>query len=70
MNTPWDNACSSYRPGAGWCADGFPQNAGCLGLACSTCGRPSDKVPACMNENLGLPWVDPDTGNPVHAPMS
>ena len=59
--------CSSYRPGR-LCRDGFPQNAMCRGNRCSMCGRPSQAIPPCQNEDLGLPWIDPDTGAVVHFP--
>lgn len=57
--------CSAHRSD-GLCSNGFPQNAGCLGIECHACGKPSDKVPPCQDESLGLPWINPDTGAPIH----
>lgn len=54
--------CSAYRQG-GICANGFPQNAACVGHSCHACARPTDKLPACMNEELSSTWLD-DSGGP------
>ena len=57
--------CSAYRLG-GLCANGFPQNAACLGVTCSACGRPTAKVPMCLREELPEPWID-ESGRPTFA---
>jgi hypothetical protein len=58
--------CSAYKPGPNLCANGFPQNAACMGFKCPSCGRPSDIVPACQREDLGPAWLD-ESGKPRHA---
>lgn len=58
--------CSAYTMGRGICANGFPVNAACMGSKCWDCGRPTDKVPACMNEDIAPRWLNED-GSPRHA---
>lgn len=58
--------CSAYTMGRGICSNGFPVNAACMGAKCHCCGRPTDKIPACMREDLGSPWLD-ESGRPVLA---
>jgi hypothetical protein len=54
--------CSAYRAGQ-ICDNGFPTNVACLGMVCFSCGRPTDKTPACLNEDLPARWFD-DSGLP------
>lgn len=57
--------CSAHNSGQ-ICDNGFPTNAACLGASCWSCGRPTDKVPACLNEDLPARWFD-DSGRPILA---
>lgn len=58
-----EGQCSSYQIGQQICRDGFPISAICMGARCFGCGRHSDKVPACQNEDLGARFLD-DRGLP------
>lgn len=62
----YETACRSYRAGPNLCADGFPQNSGCMGLVCHTCHVASEVIPPCQNEDLGKPWIDQETGVVIH----
>lgn len=61
--------CSAYVPGPALCTNGFPQNGACRGSACHCCGNPTDKLPACMREDLGKPWIN-DNGLPTFGPAA
>lgn len=61
-----EGQCSSYEIGQQICRDGFPVSAACMGARCFGCGRHTDKVPACQNEDLHPRFFD-DRGMPVFA---
>jgi len=49
--------CQAYIQGPNLCRNGFPQNSACYGYTCHGCGRPTDAVPACMNEDIHARWL-------------
>ncbi len=50
--------CSAYRPGPSLCRNGFPQNAACMGTCCHACGRPTERVPMCMQDEVPAHLID------------
>lgn len=49
--------CQASLPGPSLCANGFPQSAVCRGYACHACGKHSDVVPACQDEDIAPMWL-------------
>jgi len=58
-----DGACSAYIAGPHLCANGFPQNAACMGARCHCCGRHTEQVPACLRDEVPAHLVD-ESGKP------
>ena len=55
---PADLACSSFEPGRGICKDGFPVTSYCMGYTCHECGRPSTRIPLCLQDEIPERFVD------------
>lgn len=49
--------CIAYIEGPNLCRNGFPQNGACAGSTCPGCGRPTETVAACMNEDIHPMWL-------------
>ena len=60
-----NNKCTAYVQGPSLCKNGFPQSAICSGSVCHCCGKHSDKIPACQNEDIDKMWID-DKGYPKY----
>ncbi len=60
--------CIAHIEGPSLCRNGFPQNAACRGVTCHGCGRPTEKIAPCMNEDIHSAWLA-DDGSPKCAAM-
>ena len=58
-----EQPCSAYARG-GICANGFPQNAACLGWRCPCRGKPTDKAPMCLRDDVPERFID-ESGRPI-----
>lgn len=58
--------CVAYIEGPSLCRNGFPQNSACRGSTCHACGRHTETVSACMNEDIRPMWLN-DDGSPKYA---
>lgn len=61
----FEGQCKSYESGRMICRDGFPVNAACMGVRCFSCGRHTDQIPACQNEDIDARRFLDDRGMPV-----
>lgn len=62
--------CSAYRRGEPVCRNGFFQTSViCSGMpnGCPLCGKPSDRLPNCLREDLPAHWLT-DSGLPAFVP--
>lgn len=56
--------CSAYREKENICSNGFFQVLACSReVKCFTCGKPSDRIPHCMKDELPEHWIT-DDGKP------
>lgn len=52
------DACSAYDHGSGVCDNGFLQSPACYGAACFACGRPHERLPMCLRDEVPEHLVD------------
>jgi hypothetical protein len=57
--------CIAFVEGPSLCNNGFPQSSICRGDVCTMCGKYSDKIPACQNEDIHSVWID-ESGKPKY----
>lgn len=59
--------CQSWEQGKQICKDGFmigyPPSSACTGHVCDCCGRPNDRIPPCMDEDIAPIQIKED-GSP------